>query len=148
MAKTKDYQRVSILIYPRTETELNLRAGTDGNRTATINRHMERYFAMLRESRKRLVAQFTDEEIGLLVDLFNGTLFADAFSLAYLAAEVEDAEDEWFPKWGVERAAIVDKLRGLSYADSAALIDAVERWWDRIAQDEQPAPTVTEVLGS
>lgn len=42
----------------------------------------------------------------------------------------------------------MDKLRGLSYADSAALIDAVERWWDRIAQDEQPAPTVTEVLGS
>lgn len=148
MAKTKEYQRVSVLLYPRVETELNLRIGTDGNRTGVLNKHLERYFAMLAESRRRLRQQFSDREIALLVDLFNGTLFADTFSISYLAAEVEDAEDEWSPKWGVDRDALLDKLHGLSYADSAALVDAIERWWDRVGQGETPQPTVAEVLGN
>lgn len=148
MAKTKEYQRVSVLLYPRVEKELSLRADVEDNRTAALNKHLERYFAMLAESRRRLRQQFSDGEIGLLVDLFNGTLFADTFSISYLAAEVEDAEDEWFPKWDVDRDALLGKLGGLSYADSAALVDAVERWWDRTVQGETPQPTAAEVLGS
>ena len=106
-------------------------------RSGTLARHVARYLAILDGSRRRLAGLLSDSEIGLILDVLNGTRFADTISITMVHAEVEDSlEDGYAEKWECDGPALVTKLRALSYADSAALVDAVERWWNRVAAGE------------
>jgi hypothetical protein len=79
--------------------------------------------------------RFTIGEIGLIADVFGGSLITDAISSRppMAAIEVMDARDgmegSYGDKWGVDEMALVEKLLGLGPAADHALIDAVSRWW-------------------
>lgn len=74
-------------------------------------------------------------ELGLLADVLNGSLLADAVpgNLGLVAVEVMDArvgvEGVYGDKWGVDEMALVDVLLRLGPAADIALMDAVSRWW-------------------
>ena len=132
-------QKLSISLPPALVAELDARGD---ERSGTLARHMERYLAILDASHRRLADLLSDAEIGLVLDTLNGTRFADTISIQLVHAEVAYAisMDRLDRKWKVDGPALVKKRRALSYADSAALVDAVERWWNRSAAGEVPKP--------
>lgn len=102
-----------------------------------IRESLSRYFALIDDSRKGLQGKFTKEELGLLIDISNGTIF-EARSLRGLLCNAQDcAPDGTWEKWGADENVLLDKLEALTLTDHAALVDACERWWHRIGEDEQ-----------
>lgn len=70
----------------------------------------------------------TSGEALLLVDTLNGS-HIDLSLAQMLHYEVEDCEQEYFTKWGVDRAALIATVRGWSLLQRLAVADAVERAW-------------------
>lgn len=62
-------------------------------------------------------------------------------TIGMLWAEIADAVslDGLDRKWQVDGAALVNKLQAGGMIGQAALVDASERWWNRVAAGEQPA---------
>jgi|WetSurMetagenome_2_1015567.scaffolds.fasta_scaffold318848_2 hypothetical protein len=109
-----------------------------GNFSGTINESLSRYFEMLRRERAALRIQFSGPELALLCDVLNGSLM-QSYSIPLLYAEVEDSvPDGYAEKWQVDGPALAAKLRSLSYGQTAALVDAVERWWSGSYSGERP----------
>ena len=101
--------------------------------------HLERYYYLLAAELRTLRGRFGLGELGLLADVANGWLVEPHTipSLHYLA-EDGIALDRLDTKWQLEDpAGLIEKLRGLSYGQAAALVDALERWW------AQPAPAAS-----
>jgi hypothetical protein len=123
-------------------------AGADGNRSATISRHLERYFSTLARARRELRQMFSDGEAMLIVDVLNGVAFWDTFGIYMVAHEVADgiALDGLDKKWGIDKQELMTKLARLNDAQALALVDSVTMWWDRVAQGEQPAHTAAVVF--
>lgn len=93
------------------------------SRNEVARRDLERYYAVLRRS----LPTFDRQEALAILDATNGTAF-DPTTVGLLWADVDDAEGLG-EKWGIDRHALVARLRGLTYAESMALVDAAERFW-------------------
>lgn len=131
-------QKLSFSLPPDLVAELDARGD---ERSHTLTRHMERYLNILATSRRRLADQLNDQEIGLILDTLNGTLFSEPFSISMLPLQIRDALDDHLDeKWQVDGPALVEKLKALSYADQVALVDAAERWWERVGRGENKLP--------
>lgn len=127
----------SISFTPQLTTELTARGE---KRSTVLGECLERYFAALAESRRRLLTQITPAEMSLICDILNGSL-QDARSARYLADEITDsAPDGMGEKWGVDINALAAEVAALSYVEKLALIDAAERYWERVSNGEQPDP--------
>ena len=144
-------QRLSITIPAHTLAHVEARQARQGeeqsyDRSAVIARSLDRYFYALAAARRGLRERFSAGEQGLLLDVANGALFASPSAVGFIehvvAAGIVDGLAE---KWHVDGPALVGKLAALTYAEKLALIDAAERWWNRAARGEQPAPE--EMLG-
>ena len=97
-------------------------------RDSDVREHLERYVAILDSALASV--DLTEAEAWLICDACNGTLF-EPHTVSLLWATVDDAVrlNALDHKWGVDGPALVAKLRGLSYCQSLALVDAVERFW-------------------
>jgi hypothetical protein len=134
-------EKYSISLQLDTAQAVALRQESDRDRSTIINRSLGRYFWLLDQARRRLAAELSDGEIGLILDALNGTMFAEPFSIQIVPVEIEDAlPDGLAEKWEVDGPALVKKLEAMDYWHLVALVDAVERWWNRVAAGEQPAP--------
>lgn len=133
-------KKLSVSIRPDIMAEVEKRVEYD-NVSGALNKSLERYFALLARSLAEWRSQLSDAECSLILDATNGTAFADTFSLSHLWAEIADAVslDGLDRKWSVDGAALVEKIRSSGMIGQAALIDASERWWRRVANGEQPA---------
>lgn len=143
-------EKYNISMAPENHAAIEARGAAQfGLRSATINTSLERYFAVLAATRRNLVQQFSDGEIGAMLDACNGTLFGNPHSIRLLWANIEDSVPDGIEaKWGIDASALAQRLRGLSYAENVTLVDAIEQWWHRVAGGETPDATVAEVLGS
>jgi hypothetical protein len=133
-------EKYSISLMPDIAAAVALRSG---ERSTTINRSLDRYFAILDAARRRLAVLLDDQEMGLILDVLNGTLFAEPFSIQLVEHEIADALTErdllgegYAEKWKVIGPELVGKLLGLTYPEQVALVDAVERWWNRVGAGE------------
>lgn len=88
-----------------------------GNTSAAVGEIISRYAAIL-----------TDEEVALVLDAINDTVFSASTLGLLWAAE----------KWQVEGPALVEKIRAAGIGGQTALVDAAERWWRRVGEGEQP----------
>ncbi len=97
----------------------------DGRHSANdvARRDLERYYEVVR----RALPTFGRQEALAILDATNGTAF-DATTVTLVWADVDETEGLG-EKWGVDHAALVARLRGLSYAECVALVDACERFW-------------------
>lgn len=91
-------------------------------------RDLQRYYHALGETLKTIT--LSEAEASLVVDACNGILFK-SWSVSLLWATVDNAIrlEGMADKWQVDGPALVERLRGLSYCQSLALVDAVERYW-------------------
>ena len=127
--------KIPLSITARLVSEID---GRGDNRSGTIGKCLDRYLAILERSRMTMADLLSDGEIGLILDVLNGT---DTISPAMVWAEVEDAlPDGYAGKWNVDGPALVGKLKAMSYGECIALVDAVEVWWNRISHGEQIEP--------
>jgi len=99
-----------------------------GEKTESIRVALERYFYTIDRSRRSIQEVFTAEECSLILDTCNGTWF-EPHSLDGVPLEIQDVEESRMEHWGVDRAGLLAKLQGLTLAQHAALVDAIERWW-------------------
>ena len=90
------------------------------------SRDLDRYRLILNLSRPK----FAVSEACLISDALNGTLVIPEFATT-LWSEVEEAiEIEGLDtKWGVDGVSLVERLKGLTPAESWAVCEAVERFW-------------------
>lgn len=113
----------------------------------TIRECLSRYYVLLEIGRREIRGVFADSELGLLLDLANSTRFESHTFLGGLLADCEDAEDEYFEKWKCQRQPLLVKLQKLTTCQEAALVDAAERWWERVGEaNEGRQPDIGELL--
>jgi hypothetical protein len=107
---------------------LNERVGRLDMSTNTVaRRDLERYNVLLDSVRP----VFTRDQAMLLVDVFNGTRFEPIeMSLSALWASLDDAEEAYYQKHGVEKEPFVERIHDLTKAEALAVIDAIERFWN------------------
>jgi hypothetical protein len=127
-----------ISLQPELTAEIELRNAGE-NRSGTISKMLSRYLYVLAVARRRLREQFSEGEISLILDALNGTGFFDEHALIFIDAEISDAIslNHLDQKWKVDGPALVRKLAALSYTDKLTLVDAAERWWNRVGKGEQ-----------
>lgn len=129
--------KISISLSPEITAELVKRADT-GERSGRIDEDLSRYYEALARSRKALRTQLSAGEVAAIVDICNGTLHQSS-TLHWLHASMLDALDDGIAqKWEIDGEELVEKLRSLSYFETAALVDAAERYWQRVGKGEQP----------
>jgi hypothetical protein len=86
-----------------------------------------------------------------MLDIHNGVRFDPIeASLQYIWAALEDAEDQYFEKWGVDPTELIERIRELDDLQRMALIDAIERFWSGVRRsreegDDTLAPTPESV---
>jgi hypothetical protein len=110
---------------------------------------LERYYGALRLELARL--PFSEQELLLLLDAVNGWASpAEPVEIIVqgLRWQVQDAiEQEGLDqKWGVNGAALVERLRQLTPTQTLALVDALERVWLR-ADDGDLVDALHQILG-
>jgi len=129
-------EKYSISLHPDVAAAVALRGG-EGGRSMAINRALDRYFEILRVEQRRLTEWLSESEMGLILDVLNGSLFSEPFSIQLVDHEIADALQEGYAeKWEIDGPQLVQKLIALTYAQKVALVDAVERWWNRAAAGE------------
>jgi hypothetical protein len=114
-----------------------------GGISEAIRESLSRYYYLLDYERSKIQDTFTRGELSLMVDLCNGTLFQPFTVINGVSANVADAEDFYFEKWGCNRKELLSKLDRLLPCQHFALVDAIERFWAEIARSpslEQPQP--------
>jgi hypothetical protein len=137
-------QRLSITMPAHTLAQVEARQANpqdeqSTDRSATIAKSLDRYFYALNSARRDLRERFSAGEQGLLIDVLNGTLFGSPCAIGFLEHEVAAALiDGAAERWHVDGAALMKKLKALSYVEKLALIDAAERWLHRAGRGEQP----------
>jgi hypothetical protein len=109
------------------------------NLSEAIRESLMRYFALMTSGRRQLQGVFTGNEIALIVDVTNGTLFDAVWMESggeLMSFEVLDSKpDGTWEKWEVDGNTLAEKLKSLNNLQAAALIDAIQRFWNR--RDEQ-----------
>lgn len=104
-----------------------LLAGFEDNRSGRLNTVAERYTAIMAAHTPAL----TELEWCAVCDALNGH-YMDAgdglLGVRYAWASVADCEGLG-EKWGIDQAALVERLRALDVAGSVALAEVVQRFW-------------------
>ena len=114
-----------------------------GGISEAIRESLSRYYYLLDYERLKMQDIFTAEELSLMVDLCNGTVFQPHTVINGVSGNVADAEDFYFEKWKCDRKELLAKLDKLMPCQHFALVDAIERFWAEIARSpslEQPKP--------
>ena len=108
--------------------------------STAISRSLARYISLLHTTRRALAERFTPGECGLILDSCNGVMFADMLSVRIMEYGIQDSIslDHLDDKWEVDGADLIAKLAALTLVEKIAVIDAVECWWNRVANGEQP----------
>lgn len=103
------------------------RWGKDGSISAPLTTFADRYDAIMRAERRTLRELFTPRERDLMIanapnmSSLPGDLVLEAVLIA-----MEDVADSVFELYGVDRSALLDKLRALTPGQRAALVDWLE----------------------
>lgn len=125
----------------------------DQPESSVIRRDVARYYAVLRMELARGLP-FSAAEIALICDALNGYAFLEGedyeFSLRAWWAEIADGIrlNRLDRKWNVtDRAGLVERCRNLSPGASAALLDAVQRWWIREGEEGESIEDSLRAVG-
>ena len=130
--------KLSISLPDNVMTELEVRSS--GNISGTIAQQIEHYTMSLFQARLGLREKLIDAEMGLILDVLNGTIFIDTFSPAYIIQEIADAVryDKTDEKWECDGEALIAKMAKFTYAENLAIVDAAERFWLEVAAGKNP----------
>ena len=100
---------------------------------------LRRYYRLLAEGRLTLQTTLSIEKLSLILDACNGWTM-DPEAPRHLWIQVADGIrlKRLDTKWPmVDSAGLIRKLQGLTWLESLALADAVERFWQARGKSEQ-----------
>jgi len=90
----------------------------------------DRYIEILRHNPP---PQLSEAEMNAVRDVLNGTWLQPAVMIeGAIELEVSDAMPELAEKWSIDKEALLEKLRGMNFAQSVALVEVVEKYWANI----------------
>lgn len=133
--KTALRKPTSITIDPAVWAQIDARGD---NRSERITQDLSRYYRLLAEVRPAMRERITPAELSLILDACNGWAM-EADAPRHLWMEIADSirlngADK---KWEVADAAgLVQRLRDLTWLESLALCDAVERFWQAVGEGD------------
>lgn len=139
-------KRYSIYAGPPLDRLIQERTGDFRPPTAVVNTVADRYLELVERHRPAL----TVAEWALVFDALNGTITWDsAEGLAATGSRIAHAidRDGLAEKWGVDGPALLATLRGLSYAETVALVDVAERFWARFGNTAVEIEAALAALG-
>jgi len=114
-----------------------------GEVSEAIRESLSRYYVLLDWERRNLQGVFVPAELSLLADISNGSAYTGGHLPLGLLANAEDTGAETYTRWGVDRSSLLTKLRALTPTQEAALVDAIERFWEAVSSKPsltQPDP--------
>lgn len=134
---------------PELAEQLAARATQERGVGSVAQRDLERYYTQLHAELRQL--RLRPNEALFLCDLLSGTsidaMWAESGPQA-LASDIEDAQlDELGAQWGVDEQALAERVRSYSRGQVLALVDAVERWWNRPVDADVDQDTALVQLG-
>lgn len=96
-----------------------------------IARDLRRYYRLLAESRVALRPRFSPERLSLILDACNGWVMdLEAPQHLWIQVAEEIRRNRLDTKWAVADAAgLIQRLQALTWLESLALADAVQRFW-------------------
>lgn len=98
----------------------------DFGQSHTITEQWGRFDALLKIERRLLRELFSEGEKNLMLNNALSTAYDAASIPGAVLADTEDEIDETFADYGVDRAALLTKLRGLNVSQQFALVDWLE----------------------
>lgn len=98
----------------------------ESHKNEIAKRDLARYYALLEKS--LATVQLTEAEANALCDANNMSGFDKALPSSMLWANVLDTPG-LDTKWSIDTDLLVSKVRSLSPLQSAAVMDAIERFW-------------------
>lgn len=139
-------KRLSIYAGDPIDRLLEERASDAHPATTVVNAVADRYLQVIRRCRPTLSRQ----EWLLVCDSLNSTITWDnAELLAATWAGIEDSIklDGLADKWGVDGPGLVARLQALSYPETVAMVDTVERFWHLVSAGAATGEAALEALG-
>ena len=132
-------KKLSVSLSPEASAFVSQRVGIPPNVSGAISEAIERYAALLTRARGDLRLALTENELALILDACNGSLFSASW-MGMLWAEIADAceLDHLDQKWQVDGRELINKIKAAGLVGQACLVDAAARWWDRVAAGEEP----------
>lgn len=99
--------------------------GHEHQRSARVNQVCADYLALVAD----LCPALTQGQWLAVADALNSTMVDDDRTLRLAWASVADTEGLG-EKWGIDAAALVERLRALTHPELIALREVLGRWWD------------------
>ncbi|HKO29850.1 MAG TPA: hypothetical protein VJU54_01830 [Nitrospiraceae bacterium] len=117
------------------------------HRSERISQDLSRYYRLLAETRFVLRSKFTTNRLALILDACNGWTI-DAEAPRHLWIQVADAirltglDEKWAE---ADPSGLIKRLQELTWLESLALADAIERFWYHVGKGKQ-RPDVSQLL--
>ena len=108
-----------------------------------------RYHALLKLGRAAVLSVLSENELWLIFDVCNGTMFcADTLLGLWMGVEDGCRLDGLDRKWDVDGPALVEKLKAADSVTTFALVDAIEQFWraDQPQDCCKPSPNSTRAF--
>ena len=133
------FAKLSISLPPELLTSIQSR---DDATSRGIRSGLERYYAAMSLSRRKLSGIFSDRECSMLLDVCEGKKFDHSIAINLIAAAVSfSVEQGKHVKWKMsdeEADDLLAKLRDMTYFERLTLVDAIECWWHDDSDDKLP----------
>jgi hypothetical protein len=123
-------KRLQIFLTEGTAVSLARRGETESEAGRTA---LERYMFLMETERTRLREIFRPQELALLADVFNGTLFLPAMR-GMIQFGIADVEDHYYEKWMVRKYSFLKKIEVLEPLGEVVLADAIEQFWLKVSR--------------
>lgn len=138
--------------YRTTQDNKDALTGLYGSVSAGSENAVNAYVNIRPRVLRELKNQFTKEELSLIVDSLNGTIFDPklATNNSMLSAGIEDSIsfDGIDEKWGVDKESILNKITNLSAAHTYFLMEEISRFWNIPKAYGAPTPDLEAFLNN
>jgi hypothetical protein len=138
--KSPRRKRLSITLDASIVAELDERGKHRGEQ---ITQDLRRYYRLLAEGRLALHARLSTERLSLILEACNGwTMDAEAPRHLWIQVADETRLKGLDTKWAVtDFPGLVRRLQELTWLESLALADAIERFWQAKRNGEERDPS-------
>jgi hypothetical protein len=128
-------KQISFRVRPDLAEKIEDRTGAPSTQQSphtAVRAALRRYIEIL----SRSLPDLSEEEWTVIFDIYNGTITEPwALSIAY--ANVEDTPEEVFERHGADKQTLVEKARGWTVAEAAAVVDMAEQYWSAVRKDSE-----------
>lgn len=128
-------KQISFRVDPDLAKKIEDRAGypnTQMSPHTAVRAALRRYLEILNRS----LPDLSEEEWNVIFDIYNGAI-TEPWAMSIVYANVEDTPEEVFERHGADKETMVEKARGWSIAEGAAVVDMAEQFWSSVRKENE-----------